>query len=204
MCPYSVKTTSLQLSLFLVDLTHRKYSNIDLFILNLFIDIITLYLGMQTVKIHVHERIFIWTKPRGDDRWQWQGAEIEDFIVQRKEYYKIENARDSEIPVLGYNVCENMYIKGRGLSCMANDYQPPNPHPLNLNSPLRTYCELYSLWRFWDFIRWILSYFSAPGLEFNFLSLTYVWWIVEHWSSDLPPLPNANQHVQAVSKDHAE
>lgn len=65
--------------------------------------------------------------------------------MQRKEYYKIENARDSEIPVLGYNVCENMYIKGRGLSCMANDYQPPNPHPLNLNSPLRTYCELYSL-----------------------------------------------------------
>lgn len=118
--------------------------------------------------------------------------------------YKIENARDSEIPVLGYNVCENMYIKGRGLSCMANDYQPPNPHPLNLNSPFRTYCELYSLWRFWDFIRWILSYFSAPGLEFNFLSLTYVWWIVEHWSSDLPPLPNAGQHVQAVSKDHAE
>lgn len=138
MCPYSVKTTSLQLPLFLVDLTHRKYSNIDLFILNLFIDIITLYLGMQTVKIHVHDRIFIWTKPRGEDRWQWQGAEIEDFIVQRKEYYKIENARDSEIPVLGYNVCENMYIKGRGLSCMANDYQPPNPHPLNLNSPLRT------------------------------------------------------------------
>lgn len=94
--------------------------------------------------------------------------------MQRKEYYKIENARDSEIPVLGYNVCENMYIKGRGLSCMANDYQPPNPHPLNLNSPFRTYCELYSLWRFGDFIRWILSYFSAPGLEFNFFhSLTF-------------------------------
>lgn len=47
--------------------------------------------------------------------------------MQRKEYYKIENARDSEIPVLGYNVYENMYIKGRGLSCMANDYQPPKP-----------------------------------------------------------------------------
>lgn len=96
--------------------------------------------------------------------------------------------------------CVCLYIKGKGLSCMANDYQPPNPHPLNLNSPLRTYCELYSLWRFWDFIRWILSYFSAPGLEFNFLSLTYVWWIVEHWSSDLPPLPNANQHVQQCQK----
>lgn len=84
--------------------------------------------------------------------------------MQRKEYYKIENARDSEIPVLGYNVCENMYIKGRGLSCMANDYQPPNPHPLNLNSPFRTYCELYSLWRFGILLD-----------EFYLISLLLVW-----------------------------
>lgn len=84
--------------------------------------------------------------------------------MQRKEYYKIENARDSEIPLLGYNVCENMYIKGRGLSCMANDYQPPNPHPLNLNSPLRTYCDS--------------THYDVFGIlldEFYLISLLLVW-----------------------------
>lgn len=34
--------------------------------------------------------------------------------MQRKEYYKIENARDSEIPVLGYNVRKHVH-KGEGV-----------------------------------------------------------------------------------------
>lgn len=84
--------------------------------------------------------------------------------MQRKEYYKIENARDSEIPVLGYNVCENMYIKGRGLSCMANDYQPPNPHPLNLNS----LCELIVSFTHYDVFGILLD-------EFYLISLLLVW-----------------------------
>lgn len=84
--------------------------------------------------------------------------------MQRKEYYKIENARDSEIPVLGYNVCENMYIKGRGLSCMANDYQPPNPHPLNLNSPF----ELIVSSTHYDVFGILLD-------EFYLISLLLVW-----------------------------
>lgn len=37
--------------------------------------------------------------------------------MQRKEYYKIENARDSEIPVLGYNYeCVRKHVhKGEGV-----------------------------------------------------------------------------------------
>lgn len=80
--------------------------------------------------------------------------------MQRKEYYKIENARDSEIPVLGYNVCENMYIKGRGLSCMANDYQPPN-----ISTPL---CELIVSSTHYDVFGILLD-------EFYLISLLLVW-----------------------------
>lgn len=91
----------------------------------------------------------------------------------------------------------------RGGGCLL--WPPPPPPTLPNSTPLSVLIVSSTrndVLRIYGMNRWILSYFSAPGLEFNFLSLIYVWWIVaEHWTSDLFPLPKAGSTYRQCQKN---